>query len=145
MVSASARHQWTMRGVKPTLKCHRKGLLEFLGSEVYDGRVPMWTVLQDDDILNLVMRITLRLILALVFAAAVVVFVSTGFQARQEQVRLEEELRRRANVLAESLQESVEPLVASENLDGLRRLVQRFGDRPVREHKTAPAQLQATS
>ena len=75
------------------------------------------------------MRITLRLILALVLAAAAVVFISTGFQARQEQVRLEEELERRASVLAESLQESAEPLVASENLEGLRRLVQRFGDR----------------
>jgi trehalose 6-phosphate synthase len=75
------------------------------------------------------MRITFRLILSLVIAAAAVVFVSTGFQARQEQVRLEEELERRASVLAESLQESAEPLVASENLDGLRRLVERFGDR----------------
>ncbi len=75
------------------------------------------------------MRITLRLIFSLVIAAATVVFVSTGFQARQEQVRLEEELGRRANVLAESLQESAEPLVSSENLEGLRRLVQRFGDR----------------
>lgn len=75
------------------------------------------------------MRITLRLILSLVIAAATVVFVSTGFQARQERVRLEEELERRASVLAESLQESAEPLVASENVGGLRRLVQRFGDR----------------
>src|SRR3989338_4693588 len=75
------------------------------------------------------MRITLRLLLALVLAAAAVVFISTGFQARQEQVRREEELERRASVLAESLQESAEPLVASENLEGLRRLVQRFGDR----------------
>ena len=75
------------------------------------------------------MRITLRLIISLVLAATAVVFVSTGFQARQEQVRLEEELERRASVLAESLQESAEPLVASENLDGLRRLVERFGDR----------------
>src|SRR3989338_8567245 len=75
------------------------------------------------------MRITLRLILSLVVAASAVVFISAGYQARQERVRLQEELERRASVLAESLQESAEPLVASENLEGLRRLVQRFGDR----------------
>lgn len=75
------------------------------------------------------MRITLRLIFSLVLAAAAVVFVSTGLKARQEQVRLDVDLGRRANVLAESLQESIEPLVASGNLDELRRLVQRFGAR----------------
>ena len=31
---------WELREVKPTLKRHRKGLVEFLGPEVYDGRLP---------------------------------------------------------------------------------------------------------
>ena len=31
---------WELRDVKPTLKRHRKGLVEFLGPEVYDGRIP---------------------------------------------------------------------------------------------------------
>ncbi len=75
------------------------------------------------------MRVTLRLIFSLMLAAAAVVFISTGFQARQEQGRLEEELARRAAVLADSLQESVEPLASGGNLEGLQRLVQRFGAR----------------
>ena len=32
---------WELRDVKPTLKRHRKGLMEFLGPEVYDGRIPI--------------------------------------------------------------------------------------------------------
>lgn len=32
---------WELRGVKPTLKCHRQKLVAFLGAEVYDGRIPM--------------------------------------------------------------------------------------------------------
>jgi len=31
---------WELRDVKPTLKRHRKGLVEFLGPEIYDGRIP---------------------------------------------------------------------------------------------------------
>ena len=31
---------WEQRGVKPTLKRHQKGLVEFLGPKVYDGRIP---------------------------------------------------------------------------------------------------------
>jgi len=37
---------WELRDVKPTLKRHRKGLVEFLGREVYDGRIPMGWLLQ---------------------------------------------------------------------------------------------------
>jgi len=37
---------WELRDVKPTLKRHRKGLVEFLGPEVYDGRIPtVWPLL----------------------------------------------------------------------------------------------------
>lgn len=37
---------WELRDVKPTLKRHRKGLAEFLGYEVYDGRIPTgWPLL----------------------------------------------------------------------------------------------------
>jgi len=31
---------WELRDVKPTLKHHRKGLVEFLGPRIYDGRIP---------------------------------------------------------------------------------------------------------
>ena len=76
------------------------------------------------------MRITLRLILSLVVAASAVVFVSAGYQARQEQARLQEELERRAAILADTLQELAEPLiVGGERLADLQRLVERFGNR----------------
>src|SRR3989338_3923356 len=76
------------------------------------------------------MRITLRLILSLVVAASAVVFVSAGYQARQEQVRLQEERERRAAILADSLQELTEPLlVGTERLADLQGLVDRFGNR----------------
>ncbi|MBI4226830.1 MAG: trehalose-6-phosphate synthase [Candidatus Omnitrophica bacterium] len=75
------------------------------------------------------MRITLRLIASLVIVAASVSFIFSGLQARQEQAHLEQELSRRAAVLAESLQESVEPLLDGGKLDGLHRLVERFADR----------------
>src|SRR3989338_2391589 len=76
------------------------------------------------------MRITLRLILSLVIAASAVVFVSTSYQARQEQARLQDELERRAAILADSLQELAEPLmVDTERLAELQRLVERFGNR----------------
>ena len=37
---------WELRGVKPMLKRHQKGLVEFLGREVYDGRIPAGWPLQ---------------------------------------------------------------------------------------------------
>jgi len=75
------------------------------------------------------MRITFRLIFWLVFVVTAVVFLLTRLQVRQEQQRLEEDLERRALILAESLQEVVEPLIEKENLTGIRRLVERFGGR----------------
>ena len=76
------------------------------------------------------MRITLRLIVSLVVASSVVVFISAGYQARHEKVRLQEELERRAAILADTLQELVEPLMAhGERVADLQRLVERFGNR----------------
>ncbi|MBI4597538.1 MAG: trehalose-6-phosphate synthase [Candidatus Omnitrophica bacterium] len=76
------------------------------------------------------MRITLRLILSLVIASSAVVFVSTSYEARQEQVRLQDELERRAAIVADSLQDLAEPLMADpERLAELQRLVERFGNR----------------
>ncbi len=75
------------------------------------------------------MKITFRLITSLLLIAVVVSFGFVYFQTHQERSRLEEELVRRASILAESLQESVEPLVEADKFGGLNRLVERFGDR----------------
>jgi trehalose-6-phosphate synthase len=74
-------------------------------------------------------RITLRLIVAMVVAIALVASVSAYFQVGEEERSLQDELERRSRLLAESLQESIEPLVPGGASASLRRLVQRFGNR----------------
>ncbi|MBI3398450.1 MAG: trehalose-6-phosphate synthase [Deltaproteobacteria bacterium] len=67
--------------------------------------------------------------MSLVFVVALAAFVFSFYQVRGEKARLEVELERRSLVLAESLQESVMPLLQSNSLDRLKRLVERFGNR----------------
>ena len=74
-------------------------------------------------------RITLRLIVSLIIAMASVATVSAYRQVGQERHRQQEELERRSRLLAETLQESVEPLVPQGAASQLQRLVERFGNR----------------
>ena len=75
------------------------------------------------------MRITFRLILSLILGVTLVALGFSYFQIRQEEDRLREELELRAAVLAESLQESVEPLLGKGPSKNLQRIVERFGNR----------------
>ncbi|MBI3621835.1 MAG: trehalose-6-phosphate synthase [Nitrospirae bacterium] len=75
------------------------------------------------------MRITFRLIFSLVVTVTVVVTLFAFFQVRQEKARLSEELERRAGILAESLQETVEPLLEKRSASNLQRIVDKFGNR----------------
>lgn len=75
------------------------------------------------------MKITIRLIVSLVFVIALVAVIFSYNQVRNEEARLIAELERRAIILAESLQESVKPLVESNSIPKLNRLVERFGNR----------------
>jgi trehalose-6-phosphate synthase len=75
------------------------------------------------------MKITIRLIIALLFVVALSSVGFSFFQVRSEKGRLEKDMERRASVLAESLQEAVKPLVQSNSLAKLNRLVERFGNR----------------
>ncbi|MCG3205589.1 MAG: hypothetical protein KCHDKBKB_02311 [Elusimicrobia bacterium] len=75
------------------------------------------------------MKITIRLITSIVFAIVLVAFTFTFFQVRREKNILINELDRRALLLSESLQESIEPLVAAQKSTELDRLVERFGNR----------------
>ncbi len=75
------------------------------------------------------MKITLRLILSIVASVTMVVMLYTLFQIRNEKALLLDEIERRSAVLAESLQESVEPLLGSSNQKNLARLVEKFGNR----------------
>lgn len=75
------------------------------------------------------MKITLRLVVSLVLVVGLVAFAFSFYQVQEEKIRLTSDLERRSIILAESLQESVIPLVASDSSKKLNLLVQRFGNR----------------
>ncbi|MFZ2223109.1 MAG: trehalose-6-phosphate synthase [Candidatus Deferrimicrobium sp.] len=75
------------------------------------------------------MKITVRLVVSLVLVVGLVAVGFSFYQVQEERVRLTSDLQRRSIILAESLQESVIPLVTSESQEKLKRLVQRFGNR----------------
>lgn len=75
------------------------------------------------------MKITIRLIVSLVFVVALAVFVFSLYQANHERNRLARDLERRSIILAESLQESIAPLIQSNAIAKLNRIVERFGNR----------------
>src|SRR5882762_4693937 len=75
------------------------------------------------------MKLSLRLIPILAVAITIVTFVVAGNQVRAEKQGLRADLERRAEILAESLQETVEPVLQRGSTIQLPRLVERFGDR----------------
>ncbi|HXA68461.1 MAG TPA: trehalose-6-phosphate synthase [Bryobacteraceae bacterium] len=75
------------------------------------------------------MRLRLRLIVSLVVAVTIVSVAFALYQVQAEDRSRKNELERRAQVLAESLQETVEPLLAKGAQDSLQRIVERFGNR----------------
>ena len=75
------------------------------------------------------MRLSLRLILLLVAGITIVTFVVARYQVRTEKRGLRADLERRAAILAESLQEIVEPALEKGSHEQLRRVVERFGNR----------------
>jgi alpha,alpha-trehalose-phosphate synthase [UDP-forming] len=76
------------------------------------------------------MRTTLKIVLPLIISVVVVSLLFAVYQVRTEKRVERNELSHRAEVLAESLQENVEPLFDRPLPDkGLQRLVDRFGQR----------------
>lgn len=75
------------------------------------------------------MRLSLRLTLFLVVGISLVTFVVTRYQVRAEEQGRREDLGRRAEVLAESLREIVEPILEQRYLRQLQPIVERFGNR----------------
>jgi len=75
------------------------------------------------------MKITLRLVVSLVLVVGLVAVGFSFYQVRTERIRLTSELERRTILLAESIEESVTPLVLSDSSRKLDLLVQRFGNR----------------
>src|SRR5260370_7301832 len=75
------------------------------------------------------MRTTLKIVLPLIVSVAAVSLLFAAYQVRREKRMLRNDLSRRAEILAESLQESVEPLLEHAQERNLQRLVDRFGQR----------------
>ena len=74
-------------------------------------------------------RLTYRLSSALITSVAVVSLAFAFFQTRADTFGLQRDLEDHAQVLAESLARSAEPLVARHANRELQRLVDRFKDR----------------
>lgn len=76
------------------------------------------------------MRTTLKIVLPLIISVVVVSLLFAVYQVRTEKRVQRNELSRRAEVLAESLQENIEPLFDRPLPDkSLQRIVDRFGQR----------------
>jgi trehalose-6-phosphate synthase len=75
------------------------------------------------------MRTTLRIVLPLIFSVAAVSLFFAAYQVRTEKRILRNDLSRRAEILGESLQENIEPLLERAQERNLQRLVERFGQR----------------
>ncbi|HEV2522256.1 MAG TPA: trehalose-6-phosphate synthase [Candidatus Acidoferrales bacterium] len=75
------------------------------------------------------MRTALKMVLPLIVSVAVVSGLFAWYQVRTEKRTLRNDLSRRAEILGESLQESVEPLLDRAPDRSLQRLVDRFSER----------------
>ena len=78
------------------------------------------------------MRTTLKLVLPLIVSVALVSLLFAAYQVRTQRRNLRSDLTRRADVLAESLQEAVDPLFEKNERSadkGLQRVVDRFAQR----------------
>ena len=75
------------------------------------------------------MRLSLRLILFLVVGISLITFFISRNQVRSEKRGLRADLQRRAEVLAESLQEIVEPALQKSSQPQLRRIVERYANK----------------
>jgi trehalose-6-phosphate synthase len=75
------------------------------------------------------MRSNLRFILPLITSVALVSVLFAAYQVRTERRNLRNDLQRRAEILGESLQETIEPVLANPQSPALSRIVGRFGHR----------------
>jgi len=75
------------------------------------------------------MRTTLKIVLPLIVSVGSVSLVFAGYQVRNQRRILRNDLARRAEILADSLQESVERELGRGQERGLHRFVERYGQR----------------
>jgi len=87
------------------------------------------------------MRTTLKIVLPLIVSVGIVSLLFAGYQVRNERRILRNDLSRRAEILADSLRESVERVLDRGQEKNLQRLVERYGQR---EHLRGIAIYDAT-
>ncbi|HXN24629.1 MAG TPA: trehalose-6-phosphate synthase [Candidatus Dormibacteraeota bacterium] len=75
------------------------------------------------------MRTTLKMVLPLIVSVTVVSLLFAAYQVQTEKRILRNDLTHRAEILGESLQETVEPLFDRKPDSSMQRLVERFGRR----------------
>jgi trehalose 6-phosphate synthase len=75
------------------------------------------------------MRTTLKVVLPLIVSVASVSLLFAGYQVRTERRALRDDLSRRAEILGESLQETIEPILDRGADRNLQRIVTRFRQR----------------
>jgi alpha,alpha-trehalose-phosphate synthase [UDP-forming] len=75
------------------------------------------------------MRLSLRLIVSLMLSVTLVSLFFSVYQVRLERHRQRDDLERRAQVLAESLEDNAETLLESNSGRGMQKLVERFANR----------------
>src|SRR3974390_1712552 len=75
------------------------------------------------------MRMALKMVLPLIISVAVVSLLFAGYQVRTERRVLRNDMSRRAEILAQGLQVSVEPLLDRVPDKALQRLLDRFEGR----------------
>jgi trehalose-6-phosphate synthase len=75
------------------------------------------------------MKLTAPLMISLIIGTALVTLLFACFQVKAEKRNMRKELEQRAEVLAESLGQGVEPLLQKHNQKDLQSLVDRFGNR----------------
>jgi trehalose 6-phosphate synthase len=75
------------------------------------------------------MKLSFRLVPVLAIAITLVTFIVARNQVRSEKRALRADLERRAEILTESLQETVEPVLQTGAASQLRQIVERFGNR----------------
>ncbi len=96
------------------------------------------------------MRLSLRLIVSLVFGLAVVSLLFAYYQVRADRRQLRKDAEHHAEVLAESLQQNLEPLLENGGRADIQRAVDRFASREhllglaVHDSEGAPLALNST-
>ncbi len=75
------------------------------------------------------MRTTLKIVLPLIVSVGTVSLLFAAYQVRREKRTLRNDLSRRTEILGESLQETIEPLLERAPEKNLQRLVERFAQR----------------